>query len=220
MKETLFRVAGVVLAGASVFLFASVLFAAGVVPGSAELPVQYVGPDLPNPEVPDGHLMYSPGVQNIQISRANRKHPPLFPDDPENYKGWTYQHHIGIGCWKGRLYAVWDMAHKDEDVPPTHLVYSTSTDGFHWTRPKDLFPHKLGWNLRFYFYHASNGRMLVFACGAYPTDRMMEADKSTLLVREITPDHHLGKVYTGVSTCLYAVPRRWVCGSVQGSVQQ
>jgi len=170
--------------------------ATGPKPGSPQLPIQYIGPNLPDHWAPDGGLMYSPGVQNIQISRANRKHPPDLHPESENRKGWTYQHHIGIGCWKGRLYAVWDMTHKDEDVPPCHLVYSTSTDGFHWSKPRDLFPYGLGWNLRFYFYHASNGRMLVFACGAYPTEEIREADKKTLLVREITADHRLGEVYT------------------------
>ena len=105
-------------------------------PGSPGLPLQYLGPEMPDSEAPDGRLMYSPGVQNIQISRANRSHPPPFPDDPENQLGWTYQHHTGIGCWKGKLYAVWDMAHVDEDIPPCHLVYSTSSDGFNWSEPK------------------------------------------------------------------------------------
>ena len=45
-------------------------------PGSDGLPLQYLGPGLPDRWAPDGHLMYSPGVQNVQISRANRKHPP------------------------------------------------------------------------------------------------------------------------------------------------
>jgi hypothetical protein len=169
---------------------------AELTPGSAELPLKYIGPPLPDLDAPDGHLMYSPGVQNIEISRANRSHPPdLLPAD-ENSKGWTYQHHIGIACWKGKLYAVWDMTHKDEDTPPTHLVYSTSSDGFHWSAPKDLFPYGTAFNLRWYFYHASNGRMLVFAAGAYPAKRMKENGKTTLLVREIKPDHTLGKVYT------------------------
>jgi len=185
-----------ILAGVAVCLFASLAWAGSPIPGSPELPLQYLGPDLPDHWAPDGHLMYSPGVQNIQISRANRRHPPLLQPQSENRKGWTYQHHIGIGCWKGRLYAVWDMTHKDEDRPPCHLVYSTSTDGFHWSKPRDLFPYGLGWNLRFYFYRASNGRMLIFACGAYPTDDILEAEKATLLVREITTGHRLGRIYT------------------------
>ena len=40
------------------------------IPGSDELPIQYLGPELPDRWAPDGHLMYSPGVQNFQISSA------------------------------------------------------------------------------------------------------------------------------------------------------
>ena len=165
-------------------------------PGSDGLPLQYIGPDLPDGEAPDGRLMYSPGVQNIQVVRANRKYPPPFPDDPENYLGWTYQHHVGIGCWKGKLYGVWDMTHVGEDNPPCHLVYSTSNDGFNWSEPKDLYPSNKAYNSRFYFFHSSNDRMLVFAAGWYPTDNISESRKDRLYVREITADHKLGEIYT------------------------
>jgi len=168
----------------------------GAVPGSDELPLQYVGPELPDGEAPDGRLMYSPEVQNIQINRANRKHPPFLPPESENRKGWTYQHHVGIGAWKGKLYAVWDMTHVGEDNPPCHLVYSTSDDGFTWSEPKDLYPFDKAYNLRFYFFHSSNGRMLVFAAGWYPTDNISESKKDRLYVREITADHKLGEIYT------------------------
>ena len=196
MPKSLLRSVQPPLLALTVCLFASLTWAAGPTPGTPELPLQYLGPGLPDRWAPDGHLMYSPGVQNIQISRANRAHPPSFPFDPENHLGWTYQHHIDIGCWNGHLYAVWDMTHKDEDIPPCHLVYTTSTDGFTWSKPRDLFPYGQAYNLRFYFYHASNGRMLTFACGFYPTDEIRESDKATLLVREITPDHHLGAIFT------------------------
>ena len=166
------------------------------VPGSDELPLQYLGPELPDGEAPDGHLMYSPGVQNIQINRANRKYPPPLAPESENRKGWTYQHHVGIGCWKGKLYAVWDMSHVGEDNPPCHLAYSTSSDGFDWSEAKDLYPFNKEYNLRFYFFHSSNDRMLVFAAGWYPTDNISESNKDRLYVREITADHKLGKIYT------------------------
>jgi len=166
------------------------------VPGSDELPMQYIGDELPNKEAADGKLMYLPGVQNIQINRANRKHPPIFPAGTENEKGWTYQHHVGIGEWKGKLYAIWDMTHVGEDNPPARLVYSTSDDGFNWAPPKDLYPYNKAYNLRFYFFKSSNDRMLVFACGWYPTDNISERKKDRVYVREITADHKLGKIYT------------------------
>ena len=166
------------------------------VPGSDELPLQYVGDPLPDKTAADGRLMYSPGVQNIQVSRANRKHPPSFPTGTENEKGWTYQHHVGMGQWKDNLYGVWDMTHVGEDNPPVRLVYATSDDGFNWTPPKDLYPFNKAYNSRFYFYHSSNDRMLVFASGWYPTDNVAEDRKDRLYVREITSDHKLGKIYT------------------------
>jgi|GEM_PF-625046 len=169
---------------------------ADTVPGTNKLPLQYVGAPLPDGEAPDGRLMYSPGVQNIQVNRANRKHPPLLKPESENRKGWTYQHHVGIGCWKGLLYAVWDMTHVGEDNPPVRLVYATSDDGFNWTGPKDMYPFNKAYNSRFYFFHSSNDRMLVFAAGWYPTYNISESNKDRLYVCEITADHKLGKIYT------------------------
>jgi hypothetical protein len=166
----------------------------GALPGSPELPLVYDGPRLVDSKAPDGRMPLCPGVQNLQISRSNRKPSPFFAGQP----GYTYQHHQDLGVWKGRLYAVWDMTLKDEDTPPCRLVYATSTNGFNWTEPKDLFPPEKGWNLRFYFYRASNDRMLVFAAAPHKTKtkRMTEEDKTSLLVREITADHQLGKIYT------------------------
>lgn len=177
-------------------VFASTASDSPAEPGSDELPLQYLGPDLPDKEAPDGRLMYSPGVQNIQVLRANRKYPPAFPAGTENEKGWTYQHHVGMGQWKGKLYGIWDMTHVGEDNPPVRLVYATSDDGFNWTGPKDLYPFNKAYNSRFYFYHSSNDRMLVFASGWYETDNVAEDRKIRLYVREITADHKLGKIYT------------------------
>jgi hypothetical protein len=140
--------------------------------------------------------MYSPGVQNIQLLRATRTSPPDFPAGTENEKGWTYQHHCGIGEWKGKIYGVWDMTHVGEDNPPVRLVYATSDDGFNWTGPKDLYPFNKAYNSRFYFFHSSNDRMLVFASGWYETDNVAEDRKIRLYCREITADHKLGKIYT------------------------
>jgi hypothetical protein len=165
-------------------------------PGSDGLPLQYVGDPLPDKTAADGKLMYSPGVQNIQVSRANRKHPPAFPAGTENEKGWTYQHHVGMGEWKGKLYGIWDMTHVGEDNPPVRLVYATSDDGFNWTGPKDLYPFNKAYNSRFYFFRSSNDRMLVFASGWYETDNVAEDRKIRLYCREITADHKLGTIYT------------------------
>lgn len=174
------------------------------VAGSPEMPLVYDGPRLAHPKAPDGGMPLSPGVQNLQISRSNRKPSAFFGGQA----GFTYQHHQDLGVWKNRLYAVWDMTLKDEDTPPCRLVYATSTDGFNWSEPKDLFPPDEGWNMRFYFYRATNDRMLVFAAAPYKTEseRMIEKDKKSFLVREITADHQLGKIYTFIQPGLNRPP--------------
>ncbi|MHC4542635.1 MAG: hypothetical protein ACYS74_23120 [Planctomycetota bacterium] len=68
-------------------VFASTASGSPGEPGSDELPLQYIGPDLPDKEAPDGRLMYSPGVQNIQVLRANRKHPPAQPQASSGFSG-------------------------------------------------------------------------------------------------------------------------------------
>jgi len=101
-----------------------------------------------------------------------------------------------MSAWKGKLYGIWDMTHVGEDNPPVRVVYATSDDGFNWTEPKDLYPFNKAYNSRFYFFHSSNDRMLVFASGWYPTDNVAEDRKDRLYVREITADHKLGEIYT------------------------
>jgi hypothetical protein len=141
--------------------------------------------------LPDGGLQPAVGVHNVQVFRSCRVRPELADQD-----GWTYAHHPDLALWKGRLYAAWAMTPKDEDVPPYKVVYATSTDGFHWSGPADLFPRESAWASRFYFYRASNGRMLAFCASKSADGTVSEAVKTVLLVREIAADHQLGKVFT------------------------
>jgi hypothetical protein len=144
-----------------------------------------------NMQLPDGGLKPVVGVQNVQVFRACSGKPEIADGD-----GWTYAHHQDLAVWKGRLYAAWAMAPKDEDVPPNKVVYATSTNGLDWSAPTDLFPREHAWATRFYFYRASNGRMLAFSAAKPESGELTEASKKVLLVREITADHHLGKVFT------------------------
>ncbi len=204
MKSLYFSYLRVACFSAAAFLFASLLAsavdAADPKLGSPEEPMIYEGLQPTDTNVPDGHLQFSPDVQNIQIYRSDRK-PSAFFEGP----GYTYAHHIDLGCWKGWFYAVWDANLKDEDTLPTRLLYATSTDGFHWSAPEDLFPPGHGWNLRFYFYHASNDRMLVFAAApsSPKAKNINEAHKATIYIREITADHQLGPIWTLLK------PRSW-----------
>ncbi len=144
-----------------------------------------------NLELPDGGLPPVPGVLNIELLRTTRDAAELSDGD-----GWTYAHHMDLAEWRGRLYAAWNMTEKDEDVPPSKVVYATSSDGIEWSKPADLFPRELAWACRFYFYHTKNDKMLTF-CAARLGDGIVTEDlKSVVLVREILPDHRLGEVFT------------------------
>jgi hypothetical protein len=61
--------------------------------------------------LPDGGLPPAIGVRNIQVFRASRDKPDL-----TDGKGWTYNHHVDMACWKGRLYVAWSSGEKDEDT--------------------------------------------------------------------------------------------------------
>src|SRR4051812_5709277 len=103
---------------------------------AAEPPVTITGLEQSRIDwnLPAGGLPSARGVANIPVFRANREAP-----SPGDSKGYTYNHHVDMGCWKGRLYVAWDSCEKDEDVWPSREVYSTSSDGYHWSAPVELF---------------------------------------------------------------------------------
>lgn len=175
----------------SLFLITSVLGITGLMAAEPAIVIHGDEQRRFDARLPDGGLKPVVGVTNIQILRACSAQPELADQD-----GWTYAHHQDLAVWKGRLYAAWAMTPKDEDVPPYKVVYSTSTDGFHWSAPADLFPRDIAWSSRFSFYRASNGRMLTFCAGKTGEGPVTEATKKSLLVREITADHRLGPVFT------------------------
>jgi len=141
--------------------------------------------------LPDGGLPPQPGVLNVQLFRATRDDATAADGD-----GWSYAHHMDLAVWKGRMYAAWNMTLKDEDQPPAKVVYATSTDGIKWSNPRDLFPRQWAWACRFYFYRASNDRMLAFCAANNSKGAISEDKKSILLVREIRANHQLGEVFT------------------------
>ncbi len=163
-------------------------------------PIRIAAPELSKLDgsLADGGLPPVVGVQNIQIFRASRDLPEL-----TDQKGWTYNHHMDMACWKGRLYVAWTNGEKDEDIWPAHEVYSTSEDGETWSPPAELFPQGVSTSLRMYFFHAPNGRMLAIAGLRFSQEKLEEQTKRGLVVREIRKDHSLGDVFT-----LIADPRR------------
>src|SRR3954451_10936433 len=138
------------------------------------------------PKLPDGGLPPVVGVQNVQVFRASRAAPQI-----TDGKGWTYNHHVDMGCFKGRLYVAWENGEKDEDIWPGRELYSTSEDGFTWSEPAELFPSSVATPLRMYFFHAPNGRMLVIAGLRVSHEKTTEEAKRGAVVREIIDDHTL-----------------------------
>jgi hypothetical protein len=141
--------------------------------------------------LPDGGLPPAIGVKNIQIFRASRDKPEL-----TDGKGWTYNHHVDMACWKGRLYVAWSSGEKDEDTWPWREVYSTSADGFTWSTPVELFPQGVSNPLRMHFFHSPNGRMLAIAGLCRGEVKLTDKNRDTLVVREILADHTLGPYFT------------------------
>jgi hypothetical protein len=139
----------------------------------------------------DGGLPPAIGVQSFQVFRASRDVP-----EQTDQRGWTYHHHVDMACWKGRLYVGWNSCQQDEDVWPSRELYSSSIDGQNWIPPAELFPQGISTPLRMYFYHSSNGRMLVIAGLRADQTDTDEDKKGALVVREIRADHTLGEVFT------------------------
>jgi len=173
--------------------FFALLLVIGVVSnGNAADPIRIEGPEQASVDLnlPNGGLESARGVANIQVFRASRGAPQL-----ADGKGWTYHHHVDLAAWKGRLYLAWNSTEKDEDVGISRELYSTSTDGFQWEPPRELFPMGSSTASRMYFFRAPNGRMLVIAGLRTSAERMTERMKGALVVREILSDHSLGPVH-------------------------
>src|SRR5438552_10163299 len=154
-------------------------------------PIRIDAPAKITSTLPDGGLPPVVGVRNIQVFRATRDVPEM-----SDGKGWTYNHHMDMACWKGRLYVAWTNGEKDEDVWPAREVYSTSEDGMKWDPPRELFPQGVSTSLRMYFFHAPNGRMLVIAGQRVSREKLKEENKAGAVVREIRVDLTLGDLFT------------------------
>ena len=51
---------------------------------------------------------------------------------------WTYSHHASITHFKNKLIAVWSNGFVGEDQPRQRILFSTSKDFHHWSKPKVL----------------------------------------------------------------------------------
>ena len=174
--------------------------------------VHYTGTTLSNPNRHDGGLSPVVGVHNIQILRANREHPTA-----RNGNGWTYNHQPMMAYWHNKFYVHYLCDPSDEHIPPSHTLYQTSTDGYFWSDPQELFPEVLvpegfqkpnrpeqARNLiaimhqRVGWYVAKSGQL--FALGNYGVafDRKDDPNDGNGLgrvIREVKNDGTLGPIY-------------------------
>lgn len=69
------------------------------------------------------------GVPRLKIERSM-----IYSPDKE----WLYNHHPAIIHFKDRFIAIWSNGLIDEDSPGQRVVYATSTDFVHWSKPEVL----------------------------------------------------------------------------------
>lgn len=174
--------------------------------------IHYSGTTLSNPAYHDGQLSPVMGVHNIQVMRANREHP-----DASNCNGWTYSHQPMLAYWNGKFYLEYLSDEVGESVPPSQTFLQTSTDGYHWTNPKTLFPEYkvpdgftkpdhpgVAKNLiavmhqRVGFYVSKSGRLIAMGFYGVALDKKDDPNDGNgigRVVREIKKDGSFGPVY-------------------------
>ncbi len=84
-----------------------------------------VAPGLFDPDAPELGLHPAPGTQTFTV----------FAPTPARDR---FNNGAVLVAFKGRLYAQWQSSHSDEDSPDTRVLYSHSTDGEHWSAPREL----------------------------------------------------------------------------------
>jgi hypothetical protein len=179
-------------------------------------PITITGPEQSqiDESLPDGGLPPVPGVQNIQIFRATSDQQAA-----TDGKGWTYNHHLDMAAWKGRLYAAWSSGERDEDVWPWREVYSTSANGVTWSPPAELFPQGVSNPLRMHFFLAPNGRMLAIAGLRRDETKLTDTNRDTLVVREISADYTLGPYYALLAPTSVTSPDFYTNSADKGFVE-
>ena len=88
--------------------------------------VHYTGTEVAYPGRHDGGLSPVVGVHNIQLMRGA--------------KPWTYNHQPMMAYWHGKFYVHYLTDPRHEHEAPGKTMLMTSTDGYTWTAPVELFP--------------------------------------------------------------------------------
>ena len=169
--------------------------------GTTELPLQYVGePKVADSDQHDGQLRPVVGVDNFQILRANRTHPP-----EDDQAGNTYNHAPMLAYWNNHFYVEYLAQEWQEHGGRTQTYLTSSEDGKHWTAPRLIFPaieHRPGAftiaHQRMGFYQAPDGKLLALAYYGIPLEPGGGPNKGNGLgraVREIRQDGSVGPIY-------------------------
>jgi hypothetical protein len=161
------------------------------VPGSAEMPIRYIGTEQPVLDYPHGALRLAVGTECRQVFRCSRT-----AKKETDGIGWTYYHSPMLAYWKGKFYLSFHGTPANEHLEDhSHTFLCTSTDGRNWSGPRIVFPDKGRLYLlhqRMGFFIAPNGRLLVH--GHYGSERNPFRGPGNA-IREVREDGSLGPVY-------------------------
>lgn len=175
-------------------------------------PIRYIGGVTANMDVHHGQLRPVVGVQNRQVTRANRQHPNL----ADGY-GWTYNHAPMLAYWNDTFYLMYLSNPVGEHVKPGQSFLIQSEDGIRWSKPEVVFPiYKVAQDVvqpdgrvvpagtetvmhqRMGFYLAPNGKMLVVGFHGIcltPKEKPVDGRGIGRIVRELHADGTFGPLY-------------------------
>ncbi|CAN5289783.1 hypothetical protein BH09PSE1_BH09PSE1_25640 [soil metagenome] len=115
-----------------------------------------VSPGLFDASRPDLGLTPAPGTETFTV---------FAPDET----GHRFSNGVVLIGFKGRLYAQWQAAARDEDASDTHVMFSVSDDGEHWSAPRVLVPAGAGGVMVSSGGWKTDGKTLIAFVNVWPT---------------------------------------------------
>ncbi|MCF0244228.1 MAG: six-hairpin glycosidase [Bacteroidaceae bacterium] len=173
----------------------------------------YTGKTLAYPARHDGGLSPVVGVHNIQTMRGS-----LNNGDNYNSSGGLYNHQPMIAWWNNKYFIHYLVGPRHEHEQPCCTMFQTSTDGYSWSKPAELFPaypvpdgfrkqgmdyvakdlksvmhQRVGW-------YVSKDRQTLVAIGnhgivMHPKDDPNDGNGVGRVVRQVNSDGTLGPIY-------------------------
>ena len=117
-------------------------------PALSSMPQHRCGPVFARPERHDGGLKPVVGIHTIQTMRGGTtssiagdfKSPTWSVGGDLQSPTWTYNHQPMLTYWQGRFWLHYLTDPRHEHEAPGKTMLQTSTDGYAWTAPIELFP--------------------------------------------------------------------------------